>query len=152
VPEQKQINMNSTTKKPNVAFWIIAIIAVLWNLMGVMQFFMQAMNTESFRAQYTSEQLAVVDALPLYYIVIFAVAVIASAIGAILLILRKKLAIPFFTAGLVAVLAQTVYNLFINEGKSAYGVFEYTMLIMIPLASFLLWWYAKHCNKQGWLS
>ena len=143
--------MNTTSTKPNTAFWIIAAIALLWNLMGVMQFFMQAMNTETFRAQYTPEQLVIADALPLYYIVIFAVAVIASAIGALFLILRKKLAIPFLLVGLIAVLIQTGYNLFINDGKSAYGPFEYAMLVMIPLAAFLLWWYSKYCDRQGWL-
>lgn len=144
--------MHSTSNKPNTAFWSIAVIALLWNLLGVSQFFIQAMNTETFRSQYTAEQLVVIDALPLYYILIFAVAVFSSIIGAIFLILRKKLSIPFLLIGLLAVLAQSLYNLFINEGKSTYGPFEYTMLLILPLAAYLLWWYSKFCNRKAWLS
>lgn len=143
--------MNSNIQKPKVAFWIIASIALIWNLTGVMQFLMQAMNTEAFRSQYSPEELAIADALPSYYIVIFGIAVFASAIGAILLILRRKLSIPFLFVGFIAVLGQSAYNLFINEGRSALGPAAYIMLLVILLASFLIWWYSKYCKKKAYL-
>lgn len=143
--------MNTETKNPNTGYWIIAIIALLWNLMGVSQFFMQAMNTENFRAQYTEEQLLIIDNLPLYYILIFAIAVFASFLGAVFLIARRKQAISFLTVGLIAVVLQCSYNLFINEGKASYGAIEYTMLFVLPLVSALLLYYARIANGKAWL-
>jgi hypothetical protein len=143
--------MTSTSKNPNKVYWIITIIALFWNLMGVAQFFMQAMNTESFRAQYSAEDLVIIDNLPLYYILIFAVAVFASFLGVVFLIARRKQAIAFFTVGLIAVLLQSAYNLFINDGKSAYGPVQYAMLIMIPAIAAILWYYANLANRRGWL-
>lgn len=49
--------------KPSISFWVISVVALLWNLMGVSQYIQQAYNTESFRAMYTSEQLLLMDAL-----------------------------------------------------------------------------------------
>ena len=50
--------------KPTISFWIISVIALVWNLMGVSQYIQQAYNTDSFRAMYTAEQLEMMDATP----------------------------------------------------------------------------------------
>ncbi|AOW19829.1 hypothetical protein [Urechidicola croceus] len=144
--------MTNSTNKPNVVFWIIGIIALLWNAMGVNQYIQQAYNSESYRAMYSEEQLAIIDKLPSWYTAIFAIAVFASLIGCILLLLRKKSAVLLFQIAFIAVVIQTSYNLFINEGKEYYGNFEYSMLIMIPLFAFFLAWYSKNSKIKGWLS
>ena len=57
-----------------------------------------------------------------------------------------------FKLSLFAVIIQTIYNLFINEGKEFYGGFEYSMLIMIPVFALFLVWYAKKASAKGWIS
>jgi hypothetical protein len=143
--------MNTTSKNPNSAYWIITILALFWNIIGVAQFFMQAMNTETFRSQFTEEQLLAIDNLPLYYILIFAIAVFASFLGVVFLIARRTQAVAFFTVGLIAVCMQVGYNLFINELKSSYGPADYAMLIILPLVAAFLWYYANSANRRGWL-
>ncbi len=144
--------MTNSTNKPTTSFWVIVVLALIWNLMGVSAYIQQAYNTDGFRAQYSDEQLTIIDALPSWYTAIFAIAVFASAIGCILLLLRKKSAVILFQIGLLAVIVQTIYNLFINEGKEFYGSFEYSMLIMIPIVSLFLLWYSKQATTKGWLS
>ena len=144
--------MSNSINKPSIGFWIISVLALIWNAMGVNQYLQQAFSTESFKSMYTPEQLEIIENLPSWYIAAFAIAVFASFLACILMLLRKKSAVLLFKIGLVAVVVQTIYNLFINEGREAYGSFEYSMLIMIPVASIFLVWYSKKAAANGWLS
>ncbi|MDC9723375.1 MAG: hypothetical protein PSN34_11495 [Urechidicola sp.] len=144
--------MTNTRNKPNVWFWIIGVIALIWNLLGVDGFRGQAMMSERFKTMYTEEQLEVFSNLPSWYIVIFGIAVITSALACIMMLLKKKIAVGLFQLGLLAVLIQTTYNLFVNEGRYAYGPFEYSMLVLIPVVAVLLLLYSKNALKKDWLS
>lgn len=141
--------MTTKTNKPSIAFWIIAIIGIIWNAMGVDGYLNQTYKTDRFKTMYTEEQLDIIFNLPPWVTAAFAIAVFSSVIGCILLLLRKKLAKKFLLIGLIAVVVQTTYNLFMNPGREMYRSFEYTMLIMIPIFSLFLYWYAKKCVPDG---
>ncbi|MGK0307490.1 MAG: hypothetical protein ACI8RP_000442 [Urechidicola sp.] len=142
----------SSLNKPSMGFWVISIAAFIWNAMGVSAYLRQAYQTDSFKAMNTPEQLEIINRLPSWYIAVFAAAVFASLLGCIFLLLRKEFAVTLFKLGLLAVIIQTVYNLFMNEGKENYGTFEYSMLLMIPIASIFLVWFSKNVSSKGWLS
>lgn len=144
--------MTNTTNKPNVLFWVIGIMALIWNSLGIHGYLQQAYNKEVFRTQYTPEQLIAIDNLPSWYIGIFAIAVFSSTIACLLMLFKKKMSNHLFKIGLLAVIIQTMYNLFIYEGKELYGPFEYSMLIMIPAIAIYLVWYSKNATLKGWLS
>ena len=145
--------MSESTNKPNPIFWMIGIIALLWNAMGVDAYIQQAYNTERHQAMYPDpKQLEIVNNLPSWLTAVFAIAVFAGLLGCILMLFKKKMANLFFKLSLFAVIIQTVYNLFINEGKDMYGTFEYSMLISIPIAAIFLMLYSKKSTEKGWLS
>ena len=138
--------------KPSIGFWIIGIVALIWNSLGIHGYLQQAYNTEAFRIQYSAEQLESIDNLPSWYAAVFAIAVFSSTIGCLLMLGKNKISNLLFKIGLLAVIIQTGYNLFIYEGKEFYGSIEYSMLIMIPLISISLVWYSKNATQKGWLS
>ena len=144
--------MTTESKKPGVLFWVISIIALIWNSMGVDGYINQVYKTDRFKSMYTEEQLEIIFNLPSWVTSAFAIAVFSSVLGCILLLLRKKLAKTFFLVGLLAVIVQTTYNLFMNPGKEMYGAMQYSMLIMIPVFSIFLVWYTKKCESDGILS
>ena len=144
--------MTTESKKPGVLFWVIGIIALIWNSMGVDGYINQVYKTDRFKSMYTEEQLEIIFNVPSWVTSAFAIAVFSSVLGCILLLLRKKLAKTFFLVGLLAVIVQTTYNLFMNPGKEMYGAMEYSMLIMIPVFSIFLVWYTKKCESNGILS
>ena len=45
--------MTTNSNKPGALFWVIGVIALIWNLMGVSAYLMQAYQTESYKAMYT---------------------------------------------------------------------------------------------------
>ncbi len=64
--------MSTSKNKPNISFWIISTLALIWNLVGANQYLQQAYNTESFRAMYTEEEFALIQATPSWAIAAFA--------------------------------------------------------------------------------
>ena len=142
----------SDSKKPNVSFWVISSIALIWNLMGVDGYLNQTYKTESFKSMYSEEQLEIIFNSPTWVTVAFAMAVFSSVVAVVLLFFRKKSSKVFFVIGLLAVIVQTVYNVFMNPGIDLYGSIEYSMLTIIPLFSIFLVWYSRFIDAKGWLS
>ena len=144
--------MTNSTNKPNALFWVIGVIALVWNAMGVNAYLQQAYNTDAHRAQYSIEQLEIMNNLPTWYTALFAIAVFSGALGCVFMLLKKRASNLLFKVSLFAVFIQTVYNLFMNEGKEFYGAFEYSMLISIPIIAIFLVMYSKKSYEKGWLS
>lgn len=141
-----------SSSKPPIWYWIVSAIALFWNGMGVIQYLGQAYNTDSFREQYTSEQLELMANTPTWVTAAFALAVFCGIAGAIALFLRKKWAYHLFLISLLAVIAQMVYNLFIIDSVAIYGPGAAAMTAMIIVFALLLLWFSKKAIAKGWIS
>ena len=142
--------MEKSSSKPNVWFWIISIIAILWFLMGVNAYLQQTYRTEGFTSMLTTEQLDAINAMPAWTTGAFAIAVFAGALGAIALILRKKWSRPLFSLSLLGVLGQMVYYLLMSDSKEVFGPPIMPAIAIVVLL--LLIWYTKKITAKGWLS
>ncbi|WP_375235403.1 hypothetical protein [Winogradskyella sp.] len=134
-----------TTTKPPVWFWIISILALIWNSMGVNQYLQQAYNTEAFKSMVSTEELEMISQLPTWYTAVFAIAVFAGALGCILLLLRKKLAYFVLLLSLISVLFQMGYITFSMNMANL-------MTPFIVIAAVLLVLFSKHSKKKNWIN
>jgi len=134
-----------TTTKPPVWFWIISILALIWNSMGVNQYLQQAYNTEAFKSMVSTEELEMISQLPTWYTAVFAIAVFAGALGCILLLLRKKLAYFVLLLSLISVLFQMGYITFSMDMANL-------MTPFIVIAAVLLVLFSKHSKKKNWIN
>ncbi|MBO3116938.1 hypothetical protein J4050_09275 [Winogradskyella sp. DF17] len=135
-----------TTKKPPIWYWIVGVVALIWNAMGVNAYLQQAYNTESYRAMYSKEQLEIAANLPSFVTAAFALAVFGGALASLLLLFRKKLAVMLFYVSLIAVVIQMGY-LLINGYASSIP-----MTIMIILFAVVLAWFSKYSATKGYLN
>ncbi len=140
-----------TTTKPNTGYWIIAVIALLWNLMGVFQYLSSTLMADAMKEALPAEQVALMEALPSWYNYVFAVAVFAGTIGALLLLLRKKLAVPIFGISLLAVLVQMGYWLFATDVMDVMGITSVIMPLVVIIVAIFLYFYSKGASQKGWL-
>jgi len=140
-----------TTNKPNTGFWIIAVLALLWNLMGVFQFLVSTVMAEVVSDAIPEEQMALVNSLPSWYNYVFGIAVFAGLLGALLLLLRKKLAVPVFGISLLAVLVQMGYWLFATEVMDVMGLVSVVMPLIVIIVAIFLYFYSKGASQKGWL-
>lgn len=140
----------TSTNKPSKSFWIISIIALLWNLMGVNQYIQQAYMTDAFKEMYNEEQLKMMADTPSWATAAFAIAVFAATIGCLALLFRKKIANKLFIISFIAIVIQNIDG-FMRYNFSEFKSFEVVMTFMIPFFGLFLIWYSKRGITKGWL-
>ncbi len=129
------------------SFWVISAVALMWNVFGVMNFFMQ-MTADM--AAMPESQRAILEHRPVWSTGAFALAVVGGALGCLLLLLRKSAAFHVLVASLLAVVVATIPLLGMGIDL---GLFEISMYFLMPLlvAAFLVW-YSKYAENKGWIS
>ena len=118
------------------SFWAIAVVALIWNVLGVINFFVQ-MNPDMLTAYRESER-AIIEGRPAWATGGFALAVFGGALGCLLLLLRKSAAFYVFIASLLGVLVTMAHTLGLGIGL---GIGEIVGIILMPLAAaaLLIW-------------
>lgn len=129
------------------SFWAIGVVALIWNLMGVMNFFMQ-MNADALAAMPESYR-AIIESRPAWITGAFAIAVFGGALGCVLLLLRKSAAYYLFIASLLGVAVQLVHTLGVASGSIGVGAFVGVGAALV-VAAFLIW-YSKQAKSKGWV-
>lgn len=143
--------MDNTEKTP-IWFWIVAVLALLWNLMGLAAFFMQVNMSEATLAAMPEAERALYESTPIWATAGFAIAVIAGTLASVALLLRKKWAYPVFLLSLIGVIVQQTYIFFLSGMMKDAAVGAMVMPAMILVIAILLLFYSKRMIKQGWLS
>lgn len=133
-------------------FVIIAIILLLWNLMGVAAFIMQYSADLTELAKTDPVTAQAFATMPNWVWMIYAVAVGAGAIGALLLLLRKAAAASLFLVSLIAVLVQFGYTLLGTDLIAIKGVGAAAFPALIILIAAVQLLYARALVAKGALS
>lgn len=143
--------MSDQSFKLPVWFWIIAALAVVWNIMGVGAYLADVTMSEEAMAKFSEVERNLYEARPSWLIGAYAVAVFTGLLGAVTLALRKSWAIPLFGVSLVAVIVQMGYVLF---GMNVIGILGLSAAAMpaviLIIAAFLLW-FSMSVKGKGWL-
>lgn len=141
----------TTTNKPNVLFWVIAVIALIWNGMGVKAYLDQAFRTEAFMTSYTPEQIAIVDTIPTWATAAFAIAVWGGLLGVLLMLFRKKWATTLFLISLLGIIVQMSNAFLMEGGTDNFGPGGVGMVAMIIIFAIFILWYSNYAKGKGWL-
>ena len=127
------------------SFWIISIVALIWNVMGAMNFFAQ-MNPDAL-AGYSDVARALVEGRPMWATAAFAIAVFGGAIGCLLLLLRKSAAYYLFVASLLGVIVTNIHTFGIDTSTEI----VVGSLMSVVVAAFLIW-YSRHAERKVWVA
>lgn len=132
------------------SFWVIGAAALIWNVMGGINFFLQ-MDADALAA-YPEAARAIVEGRPVWATGAFAIAVFGGALGCLLLLLRKSAAYYLFLASLFGVIVTTIHTLGMARSTLRIPI-EIWMgsLMSLVIAAFLIW-YSKHAGSRGWTS
>jgi len=145
--------MDSTIATPRpTSYWVVAILALLWNLAGVAMFCLQVTMDADAIAALPTAQREVYEATPAWLNAAFGVAVVAGLLGAIGLVMKKRWAVPLFLLSLLAVLVQVAAAYTVTPAWSAYGPAGLVMPVVVVLIAVFLWWYARRAAARGWLA
>lgn len=141
----------NTLIKPPKSFWVIAVLALLWNLMGVFQFYLATFSLDTMVENLPEVQAGLYRGIPMWYTVIFAIAVLTGLLGCISMLLRKKITVALFGISLLAVLVAQGYWILGTDVIEVIGVSSVIMPLIVIVISIFLYFYNKGTAKNGWL-
>jgi hypothetical protein len=128
-------------------FWLISVVALIFNVMGVINYFAQ-MNADSL-ASFPEVYRPIIEGRPAWATAAFAISVFGGSIGCILLLLRKSAAFYVFIASLLGVIV-TMMHIFGVVGLRSFEVWI-GVLMQLVVTAFLIW-YSKLAERKGWTS
>jgi hypothetical protein len=140
--------------KPPLHLWIFGGLSFFWNLVGVADHALTQTRNKVYMAQFTPEQAAYFQSFPTWVNTTWAIAVWAAFLGAVLLLLRKRLAPLLFALALLATGLTALYNFVLADVKmtaiAGQGALWFTLLILvITLAQ---WAYARAMRQARYLA
>jgi hypothetical protein len=133
-------------------FWLVAILALLWNGFGGYDMFMSITQGETYwvASGMSQAQIDYYNAMPNWMYGPWIAGVGGAVLGAIALILRMKLAVLLFFVSLLGALGSAVYGLMNPMPAPPPGMemMSYMQWVIVAIAVFL-WWYASAMSKRG---
>jgi hypothetical protein len=125
--------------KPEAWFSILAVIALLWNIVGALQFINSVTATEASlkAAMMTPEQVLVITSVPTWVTLVFGLGVVTSLLGSVFLYLRhiwaKSTLVVSFLAFVLLTIAYAIYGVFEALGTTQIMVMATVVIIAFAL-------------------
>lgn len=115
--------MTDTTTKTPWHLWLVGVVAVLFNAIGVFDFVMSMAQGASYMASagMTPAQIAHYQQMPAWMTADWAIGVWGAMLASVLLLLRNRLAFPVFAVSLAAFLISLVYTYVLTDGGAIMG-------------------------------
>lgn len=143
--------MSKSINQTTMTFWIISVVALLWNIIGIYAYLSQAYMTSEVIATLSEPEQLYYNNVEDWATASYAIAVFAGALGSLLLLLRKKMAYTLLVLSLIAVLIQATYNFFIQDFMPVENVQMIWSAILILISIFLVW-FSKDASNKGILT
>jgi hypothetical protein len=142
--------MTNTVKAP-WHLWLIGVIAVLFNSIGVFDFVMSMTQGEQYMASagMTPAQIAHYRDMPGWMTAVWAIGVWTAFIASILLLLRRKLAFPIFVLSLTTFLVSLLYTYVLTDGGPIMGRNMAITSAVITILLVIFSWYSHAMTKRG---
>lgn len=132
-------------------FIIVAVLALLWNIMGDAAYLMQVTMDLDALAKTDPYQAQMFATMPAWLWSAYAIAVWVGTLAAICLLLRRKIAVPLYAVSLAAVLVQFGYTLGATDLLAVKGVTAAIFPVIIIVLTAAQFAYARRMKAQGWL-
>lgn len=132
-------------------YWIVAAVAALFNVGGVVNYIFSQIDPDGATAQMSAEQAAYFLNFPTWYVAVYALATHLALAGGILLLLRFSIAFHAFAASALCYAISLVYHYVLNDvvASMPMGMHIFSAVIGIQLVVFAV--FARWAKGQGWL-
>ena len=126
-------------------FWVISVVALIWNVMGCINYFMQ-MDPDAL-AGYSEAARSLVESRPAWATGAFAIAVFGGALGCLLLLIKKSAAYYAFIASFLGVTVTNIHTFGVTDSMAIWA----GSLVSLAVSVFLIW-YSKRAERKGWIT
>ena len=142
--------MNDTITIPKW-FKITAIIAIIWNLLGVLAFFGHITMTPDTLATLSVAEQDLYKNMPLWATIAFAIAVFSGLFGSIGLLLKKAFCLPLLVISLISLIIQDIHSFLMINTIEVYGAQAVIMPTAVMVIAILLIIMANKAKNNHWI-
>ena len=134
-------------------FWLVAVIAILWNGFGAYDYVMSHSQGDAYYASMgmTPAQIAYAHAMPAWVVAAWAFGVWGAVAGSVLLLLRSRWALHAFVVSLLGLLASLVYSQILTSARDIMGTTAMIMNVVVLAGCLFFVWYARMMAARGTL-
>ena len=129
-------------------YMIAAIASVLFMLVGCAGYLIDVTSDPN---SLPLDQRALVMARPMWSVAAYAVAVWVGLIGAVLLLMRRKLAEPLLLVSLIAAVFTFLPYAVVPRVRDIVSTNEIAFALVILAITWTIFWFARHSRQRGWL-
>lgn len=135
--------------RPVAGWFIIAAMAsLLFMGLGCISYLMHVFADP---ATMPLDQRAAYEAEPAWVIAAYAVAVWIGLLGAVLLVLRRRIAEWLLLLSLVAVLVWLAGLILVTPLRENMSANDLLVAIVVTALTWTVYWFARHSRQRGWL-
>jgi hypothetical protein len=141
--------MTDVTIKTPWHVWLVGVVAVLFNSIGVFDFVMSMAQGPAYMASagMTPAQIEHYKDMPAWMTADWAIGVFGALAGSVLILLRNKLAWPILALSLAAFLISVAYTYVLTDGGKIMGprmaVTSAIIAGLLALFTGYAWWMAR---------
>jgi hypothetical protein len=129
-------------------YWLGAIGVLLFMLVGVGGYLATVMTPLE---RYSADRQAVMAAMPGWQVPVYAVAVWSGLVGAVLLLVRKRWAVPVLLVSLLAAAGTFLPFAIVPAVRELATEGDAVAAIIVNALCWTSFWFARHSQQRGWL-
>lgn len=139
--------------KPSWLFWVVAVLAVIWNAFAVYDYWMTSTGDEKYLRDFDPGMIDWIRDFPFWRKAMWAIAVVAGLLGALALLARRRVAVALLLANCaLIVLGFAGHDILLADGANMYGQLGLVMSFVIVGVAAFEWLYADRAARQGYLA
>jgi hypothetical protein len=139
-------------KKPPSWFYIVAVLALLWNVAGLLAVVADLQLSAADIAALPPEQQAVYAARPLWSVIGSVVAVAAGTLGCLLLLMRKRWATLLLGLSLAGVVIQDLGIFVVARAAKTGDITPLVLQSLVLVIAVALLLFARRAHARAWLA
>lgn len=142
-------NEGGVRRPTPIHLWVVAVLALLWNLMGVFDYLATQLEVDFYMSQFSEDQLAYFYGFPKWAVAGWALGVWGAFAGSIGLLLRRKWSVWAFAVSLAGMVISSIYTVILTDGVTMMGAGGVAFTVVIWIVAIFLLWYSWSQSKKG---
>jgi len=140
---------DSPAARPPIHFWIIAVVALLWNAVGAFDYVATQLRLETYMSAFSEEQLEYFYSIPTWAVAAWAIAIWSAVLGSLAMLLRLRWAVHLFVISFIALIASSIQSFMLSNGLEIMGAGGAIFSSVIVLIGLFLIGYNRAMLSRG---
>ena len=140
------------TKRPPGWFWVVTALFFIWSLIGCAMYLAEHMMAQQpYIDAFGADKWDLKAITPAWATAGYAVGVWSGLIGGLLLLMRKRLCLPFFYASFIGAIVGFLPSIIDGRFRAVMATGDYGMLVFVWGVCIFIIWFAGRMNRQSYL-